>query len=158
MQTSNSKYFAILNCEETLFVEITQERLDTILYEYEGDDAMYMAMVLSEEFGFNINDVQWSIISPNQIKCIGTPITIEVPEPTPQFIVQRHIHDRYEGGVGTDDVYGPYLSREDALDMILSYTYEDEYRQVCHLDVDEKQGRGTGYDGWYDHILQIKKL
>ena len=68
MQTSNSKYFAILNGEETLFVEITQERLDTILYEYEGDDAMYMAMVLSEEFGFNINDVQWSIISPNQIK------------------------------------------------------------------------------------------
>lgn len=38
MQTSNSKYFAILNGEETLFVEITQERLDTILYGYDEND------------------------------------------------------------------------------------------------------------------------
>lgn len=158
MENQNPKYFAILNGEETLFVEITQERLDTILYKYEGDEAMYMAMVLSEEFGFNISNVQWSVIVPDKIKCIGTPITITDLKPKSQFIVQQHIHDRYEGGVGSDNIWGPYYSREEALMVLSSYTYENEYNEVCHLDIDEKQGRGTGFDGWYDHILQIKKL
>ena len=157
---ANNKYFAILDGDKTLFVEITPERVEAITYLYEGDEAWYLADVLSEEFGFSINNVQWSVISPNNIKFVGEPIHLQTtpPKPSSSFIIQHYVYDDYEGGVGPDRIYGPYDTREEALEVLAHHTYENEWHEILSPDIDVEKGRAKYYDGWYNHVLTIKKL
>ena len=54
-----------------LFVEITPERRSVIDDEFSGDEEEYLYTVLSEEFDFSINDVDWSIVPDSCITCFG---------------------------------------------------------------------------------------
>ena len=155
---ANNKYFAILNGEQTIFVEITSERADIITHQFEGDEAWYMAEVLSEELGFSINNVQWSVVSPDKIKFVGEPLNDRPSAPSPVFYIQHHTYDEYEGPRGKDGIIGAFATWDEALQCIKEWDYEDLYHEICYPQVNEDEGRGEYYDGYYHHILQIHKM
>lgn len=160
MNDIEQKYFAILNDGALILVEITPDRVEDMLSNYNGDEDMYVACVLSEEFGFRINNVEWSVIYPHKTVCAGKtfrpPRTPEDPQPI--FIVQHHKYDRYEDGCGPDGIEGKFDTREEAIQYLKDYKYEDEYGEVCSAEVNEGRGIAEYYDGWYDHMLIINKI
>ncbi|MBD5306587.1 MAG: hypothetical protein HDS14_03035 [Bacteroides sp.] len=155
---ANNKYFAILNGEQTIFVEITTERADIIIHQYEGDEAWYLADVLSEELGFSIHNVQWSIVSPDKIKYVGEPLNVSHAIPPRVFYIQHHTYDEYEGPSGTDDIIGAFPTWDEALQSIKEWDYKDLDHEICYPKVNEDEGIGKYYDGYYHHILQIRQM
>lgn len=65
------QYFVIMPNGHLLFVEITPERKSVIDDEFSGDEEEYLYTVLSEEFDFSVNNVDWSIVPDSCITCFG---------------------------------------------------------------------------------------
>lgn len=156
MESLKPKYIAVLHDGELLLVELTQERINDILEKYDSDENMYVACALSEEFGFSVNNVEWSIIDAEKIKCVGQPLNPDQPKEA--YIIQHHQYDRYEGGSAPDELIRPFESYDEALMYLQTYTYFDEWDDLRSLDVDEKRGRAEYYDGWLNHVLIIVKI
>lgn len=65
------EYYVIMPCGHLLFVEITPERRSAIDTEFSGDEEEYLYAVLSEEFDFSVNDVDWTLVTDSCISCFG---------------------------------------------------------------------------------------
>lgn len=65
------EYFVIMPAGYVTFVEITPKRRSVINDDFSGDEYEYLCTVLSEEFDFSINDVDWTIVSDSCISCFG---------------------------------------------------------------------------------------
>lgn len=65
------EYFVIMPNGYLTFIEITPERQAVIDNEYEGDVEEYLYAVLSEEFDFSVNNVNWTVVSESNITCFG---------------------------------------------------------------------------------------
>lgn len=65
------EYFVIMPNGYLIFIEITLERQSVIDNEYEGDVEEYLYDVLSEEFDFSVNDVNWTVVPESSIACYG---------------------------------------------------------------------------------------
>lgn len=66
------EYLVIMPIGHVTFIEITPERESVIDNEYEGDVEEYLYDVLSEEFDFSVNNVNWTVLSESCITCYGT--------------------------------------------------------------------------------------
>lgn len=64
-------YFVIMPNGYLLFVEITPARQSVIDNEFSGNEEDYLYDVLSEEFDFSVNDVDWTVLPESCISCFG---------------------------------------------------------------------------------------
>lgn len=65
------EYFVIMPNGYLTFIEITPERRNVIEAEYEGNEEEYLYEVLSEEFDFSVNNVNWTILTESAVSCYG---------------------------------------------------------------------------------------